>query len=197
MTDAPKGPLSHTALGKEVGLLAHELHNVLTVLFGVADALRRDPPDAAHHNASLLAAGVEKTEGIAKKLFALRQRTLEVQTADAAALTAALLPWVPGLAAMTEAIGQSPRWQADDLEVAYLLMALGVATERAGGITNVASVDPVRRRSRQWAINVAAPGAVDDAVAFLEQPAEAAGATVRRTDEAIVLEVALAPDSPD
>ena len=66
--------LTRAELGKEIGLVAHDLHNILPVLFGVVEELQSDTSDLAVRNAPLLQASVDKTEELARNLFVLRQR---------------------------------------------------------------------------------------------------------------------------
>lgn len=132
--------VSRAELGKEVGFAAHELHNILTVFFGVVEEVQSDPSEVAVRNAPLLQAGVDKTEDVARSLFALRQRTLADQLVDGASEMRALAPAFPELGSVADALADAPNLVGDTALFHGWLLALLAGSRLAGGITAAALV---------------------------------------------------------
>ena len=133
-------PVSRTELGKEVGFAAHELHNILTVFFGVVEEVQSDPSEVAVRNAPLLQAGVDKTEEVARSLFTLRQRTLAEQLVDGASETRALAHAFPELGTVADALADAPKIIGDTALFHQWLLAIVAGSQLAGGITAAAIV---------------------------------------------------------
>lgn len=135
-------PVTQAELGKEIGLLAHELHNILTVLFGVVEELQNDGTDIAVRNAPLLQAGVEKTEEVAQALFRLRQRTLADQLIDGGAAVAALVDLAPELARVADAFIDAPKLIGDRGFFDRWLLAVATSGRSAGGVVDASGGEP-------------------------------------------------------
>ena len=79
---------SHTqpALSSDLGGLSHDLHNILTVLFGIADDLQGNESEVALQNTPLLQASISKIEEIARALASLRSRMIDGSTVQPRAI---------------------------------------------------------------------------------------------------------------
>ena len=172
MSDVPSNETTRHALAKQAGRLAHELRNILTVLFGVADELNLDNAEVATRNAAAVQTSVDKAEVVANELFALRQALLAGAhtTADVAAGSAASA----GLDELAKVFSRSRRLLCDPAMLDRLLMVIGSVAGRCNGLTT-ATDEPTAAGHLDLALSFASPPSADDRSRMQRATADAGG----------------------
>lgn len=129
---------SRTQVAAEVGHLGHELHNILTVFFGVSDELAVTGPEPL---ARSLEASIAKTEEVARRLFALRGELRAGERFDPVATARALAASAPELAPLRAHLEREPAVEliGDGGHFEAFLWALAHVARAEGGLAEVES----------------------------------------------------------
>ncbi len=135
MDNADSKVTTRRGLARQAGRLAHELRNILTVLFGVTDEIQCDDAEVAVRNAPMLATSVDKTEAVAHELFALRQILRSGSETNPAAASQAAE--AAGLPALADALLDGPHLLCEPGLFERLALALAMAAARSGGLASV------------------------------------------------------------
>ena len=177
---------SHTrpALSSDLGGLSHDLHNILTVLFGIADDLQGNESEVALQNTPLLQASISKIEEIARAMASLRSRMIDGSTVQPRAIATALVQatQVPQLGSM---FGETARLQAEPSLVERLILAVAIVASHSGGLREVTPlhVPESGNRGHDVRLGLQFAEAVSDAGASLITSAvRDLGGTVHRDD---------------
>ena len=132
MDNADSKVTTRRGLARQAGRLAHELRNILTVLFGVTDEIQCDDAEVAVRNAPMLATSVDKTEAVAHELFALRQ--ILTSGSETSAASASQAAETAGLPALADALGDGPRLLCEPGLFERWALAVAVVAARSGGL---------------------------------------------------------------
>lgn len=161
MTD--HAPSSRTALGKRVGRVCHDVHNIMTVLFGLADELESVgtvTDDWLDAHRTILQQGLDRIETVSSDLGALQTDLLADRVMDLAAVTRRLAAVLPALGPLQRGLGTATTLlQGDEAEGEHLLLLLAMHATQTDGFAAVGALEDAGDGTGRsaWPIDFHAP----------------------------------------